>query len=305
MLGNPSCPVPKHELYPEKPIFLSRIDFANSFKEYLRNTDKKIIYLKGDPGTGKTNFVSYLAQEQDSIVDFRYYTYLPVDKNSPCFTDDDGYYSGRILWISTLSRIKKKFEELNILSELKFPLIYDHLQVSEIRSLVMDYLPIYSEKPGRTCYIFIDGIDHAARASEKKDTFLSQIPRPESIRGNVKFILVGQSIDNEDINRLICDENVNCLNLPWLKEQDIRQLIEYENIEIDNVDLDTLSSSIISVVGNNALNVIFSIYEIKRMPNPIDFDSIISRLTTCGLNEYITKYYEILRMDYLLNQIYR
>lgn len=292
LLGNPSCTIPKHELCPEKPIFSSRIDFANSFRAYLQNTDKKIIYLKGDPGTGKTNFVSYLAQEQDSIVDFRYYTYLPVDKDSPCFTDDDGYYSGRVLWISILSQIKKKFEELNILSELKFPLIYDHLQVKDLRSIVLDYLPIYSEKLGRTCYIFIDGIDHAARASDKKETFLSQIPQPDTIHGDVKFVLVGQSIDNEDINRLVSDENAVCKSLPGLKEQDIRQLIEYENIEIENVDLDTLSSSIISVVGNNALNVIFAIYEIKKMTPPIDFDSIISRLTLCGLNEYITKYYE-------------
>lgn len=119
-----------------------------------------------------------------------------------------------------LSQIKNKFEELNILSELKFPLIYDHLQVKDLRSIVLDYLPIYSEKLGRTCYIFIDGIDHAARASDKKETFLSQIPQPDTIHGDVKFVLVGQSIDNEDINRLVSDENAVCKSLLGLKEQE-------------------------------------------------------------------------------------
>ena len=155
---------------PEKPVFQSRIRFAKSYVEKINKSDKSLIFLQGLPGSGKTNFVSYLAQMSESIVDFRFYTYLPVKKEYISYSDDEGFYSGEVLWKSILAQIKAKFAELGILSELSFPIVYQYLTVTEMRTYVLKYLPIYSEKIGRECFFFIDGIDHPARSKSSKNS---------------------------------------------------------------------------------------------------------------------------------------
>lgn len=292
VLCEPHYRLPKYELYPQKPIFPSRIDFADHFTKRLIESEKSVIFLQGLPGAGKTNFISYLAQVTDSIVDFRYYTYLPVNTDTPSFSDDEGFYSGKELWSSILSQIKSKFEELNLLSKLEFPLLYDYLTITELRSAVLKFLPIYAEKSGRTCYLFIDGIDHAARANNAKDTFLSQLPRPEEVSDGVKFIFVGQPINDKYPTWMINNPSIEYYELPLLEVQDIKTIIEMNNIKIDNVDIETLSSSVIQVVGNNTLNVLFAILEIQKLSEDLDFDNIIYQLKTHRLNSYIDHYYD-------------
>lgn len=141
------------------------------------------------------------------------------------------------------------------------------MTISELRSAVLKYLPIYSEKCGRTCYLFIDGMDHAARSNKSKDTFLSQLPRPEEVGDGVKFIFVGQPINDKYPKWMINNPAIEYYELPLLEVQDIRTIIETNNVIIDNVDIDTLSSSVIQVVGNNTLNVLFAILEIGIIKN--------------------------------------
>ena len=86
--------IPQFELlYPERPIFPSR--------------DR----LRGLPGSGKTNFISYLSKTEQSIVDFYFYTYLPAKKGEMFFSDDAGYYSGNHLWKCLLHQLKEKFKD--------------------------------------------------------------------------------------------------------------------------------------------------------------------------------------------------
>jgi len=292
VLCEPHKRLPEYELYPQKPIFPSRIEFASHFTNSLIESDKNVIFLQGLPGAGKTNFISYLAQVTDTIVDFRYYTYLPVNKDAPSFSDDEGFYSGKELWSCILHQIKRKFEELHLLSELEFPLLYDYLTITELRSAVLKYLPIYAEKCGRTCYLFIDGMDHAARSNKANDTFLSQLPRPEEVGDGVKFIFVGQPINDKYPKWMINNPAIEYYELPLLEVQDIKTIIETNNIEIVNVDIDTLSSSIIQVVGNNTLNVLFAILEIQKLSADLDFDGIINHLKIRGFNSYIARYYD-------------
>ena len=121
-----------YELYPEKPIFPSRKKFAKKITDKIQNSDKKMFFIEGMPGAGKTNFVSYLSQLENTIVDFRYYTYVPLSEKFAEKGHDEGYYSGRVLWLSILTQIKKKFEELKILSKVNFPIIYNFLSVTEM-----------------------------------------------------------------------------------------------------------------------------------------------------------------------------
>ena len=287
-----SVDLPEYELYPEKPIFPSRESFAVSFLEQLQKSDKKMLFLQGLPGAGKTNFVSYLAQLDNSIVDFRFYTYLPVNKEYPSFSDDEGYYTGDFLWRSLLTQLKKHFEKKNLLYELNFPLVYNYLSVTQMKDVVLKYLPEYANLIGRTCYVFIDGLDHAARSSNSRNSFLAQLPHPDEINGNVKIVLVGQPINDKYPRQLISNDQIDYVNLPVLEEPDIIMLLSQENISIPNIDPSSLAKSIIDVVGNNALNVLFAIREIKQLDADISFDSIIACLQEKNLNGHIDRYYE-------------
>lgn len=283
---------PEYELYPEKPIFPSRESFASSFLDQLQKSDKKMFFLQGLPGAGKTNFVSYLAQLDNSIVDFRFYTYLPVNKEYPSFSDDEGYYTGDFLWRSLLTQLKKYFEKQNLLYKLNFPLIYNYLSVTQMKDVVLKYLPEYANLIGRTCYVFIDGLDHAARSSNSRNSFLAQLPHPNEINGNVKIVLVGQPINDKYPRQLINNDQIDYVNLPVLEEPDIIMLLSKESISIPNIDSSSLAKSIIDVVGNNALNVLFAIREIKQLHTDISFDSIIACLQERNLNGHIDRYYE-------------
>ena len=106
--------VPSYELCPEKPILPSRQRFGETFIDDIKKNSNHIIFLEGLPGCGKTNFISYLSQMNESIVDFRFYTYLPVNKVDGSYSDDEGFYLGNILWRSILVQLKKKFEENNL-----------------------------------------------------------------------------------------------------------------------------------------------------------------------------------------------
>lgn len=292
VLCQPKDRLPEFELYPQKPIFPSRVEFAKQFINTIIESNKKVIFLQGLPGAGKTNFISYLALLKNTIVDFRYYTYLPVNPNSPSFSDDEGYYNGKQLWSSILYQIKRKFEELNLLNELEFPLIYDYLSVTELRSAALKFLPIYAQKCGRICYLFIDGMDHAARFNKGSNTFLSQLPKPDEIGDGIKFIYVGQPLNDIYPKWLTENPSIDYCELPLLEKQDIKTIIDTNNIVIDNVDIDTLSSSIIDVIGNNTLNVLFAVLEIKKMPTDSSYDEIIYTINNHGLNNYIDRYYE-------------
>lgn len=283
---------PEYELPPEKPIFPSRVSFADSFLKRLQESDKKIFFLQGLPGSGKTNFVSYLAQLDNSIVDFRFYTYLPVNKDYPSFSDDEGYYTGDFLWRSLLTQLKKGFEKNNLLYELNFPLVYNYLSTTEMKAAVLKYLPEYAKLIGRTCYLFIDGLDHAARSQNARASFLSQLPLPNELNGDIKIVLVGQPINDKYPHQLINNGEIEYVNLPMLEESDIVMLLSHDKISISNMDSSSLAKSIIDVVGNNALNVLFALYEVKRLQMDHSFDSIIACLQERKLNCQIDRYYD-------------
>lgn len=226
--------VPSYELCPEKPILPSRQRFGETFIDDIKKNSNHIIFLEGLPGCGKTNFISYLSQMNESIVDFRFYTYLPVNKVDGSYSDDEGFYLGNILWRSILVQLKKKFEENNLLSVVKFPLIYQFMSVSEMRKTVIHFLPEYAKCIGRPCYFFIDGLDHAARSKDARNSFLSQLPRPEEIGDDFYFVLVGQPINDGCNIDLISDDSeliaLYRLTNSWIKEY-IENDREYNRLE--------------------------------------------------------------------------
>ena len=296
-----------YSLYPEKPIFPSREKFKNTFIELIKNSKSKIIFLKGLPGSGKTNFVTYLSKSDDSIIDFNFYTYIPVKRSEMFFSNDAGYYSGAYLWRCLLYQLKNKFETLNLLYELQFPLTYGYMNITEMRSTVLKFLGIYAERTNKTCFVFIDGLDHAARSRETaNETFLSQLPTTEEILGNVKFVLVGQPLNDKYPSWLINENNkLEVIDLPSLSIDDVVLLLSDRCSQLPDVDLNNLSKKIIEVVGNNALNILFAMEELKD--EEYGFDKLIEDLCNKKLNCEISRYYEWIlnscKQDLLLSKI--
>ena len=284
--------VPAYEIYPEKPILPSRQRFADTFIKSVTSSDNHIIFLEGLPGSGKTNFVSYLSQMSESIVDFRFYTYLPVNKTDGSYSDDEGFYLGRILWSSILVQLKKKFEEKSLLSDVRFPLIYRFMSVSEMRETVIRFLPEYAKCIGRPCYFFIDGLDHAARSKNARDSFLPQLPRPEEIGEDFYFILVGQPVNDGYPSWMKDNKNIIYFEMPALETDDVIVLLNQSGVVESNVDIENLAKTVISIIGNNVLNIIFAILELKNMTLPLSFEEIESELNRRFLNRQIDKYYE-------------
>ena len=75
-------------------------------------------------------------------------------------------------------------------------------------------------------------MDHAARSSKTKDTFLSQLPHPDEVGDGVKFILVGQPINDKYPKWLINNPDIEYIELPTLEANDIKTIIEAYNITI-------------------------------------------------------------------------
>lgn len=284
--------VPSYELCPEKPILPSRQRFGETFIDDIKKNSNHIIFLEGLPGCGKTNFISYLSQMNESIVDFRFYTYLPVNKVDGSYSDDEGFYLGNILWRSILVQLKKKFEENNLLSVVKFPLIYQFMSVSEMRETVIHFLPEYAKCIGRPCYFFIDGLDHAARSKDARNSFLSQLPRPEEIGDDFYFVLVGQPINDGYPSWMKDNKGITYYSMPALDTDDIVILLEQSGVAENTVDMENLAKTVISVIGNNVLNIIFAILELKKMVLPLSFEAIEKELNSRFLNKQIDKYYE-------------
>ncbi len=291
--------IPVYDLYPEKPIFPSRERFAKEFISKIEKTTNKIVFLQGLPGAGKTNFISYLSQLNQSIVDFRYYTYLPVGRDQTSYSDDEGFYLGSLLWKSILVQLRTKFEKMGVLSNVEFPVAYQYLSVSEMRKYAIKFLPIYARKISRTCYIFIDGIDHAARSLNARNSFLLQLPKPEEVGNGIKIILVGQPVNDKYPSWLLKNENIDYIFMPSLETDDIIMLLD-NNIRTLKVDNVSLANTIISVVGNNALNVLFAIMELKKIDGLLSFEDIERILGERCLNSQIDKYYE-----WIINSIER
>lgn len=290
------CPkddgIPKYELIPEKPIFPSRERFAKCFADVVKNTKKRMIFLSGMPGAGKTNFVSYFAQIEESLIDFRFYTYLPVAKDNASYSDDEGFYYGTVLWKSILTQLKIKFEEMKVLSEIEFPIIYQYMNVTEMRNCALKYMSIYAEKMEKECYFFIDGIDHVARSNDVRNSFLLQLPEPDEISESIKLILVGQPIFDKYPSWIAKNDLIEYITLSSLEEDDVISMLQYYDIPAVETKIGSLANSIISIVGNNALNLLFAIMELKKMEVSLSFEKIEETLREHQLNSQIDKYYE-------------
>ena len=216
-------------------------------------------------------------------------------RNETFFSNDSGYFSSKYLWESLLVQLKNKFEELKALNDLKFPLYYGFMTDQEKRQTVLKFLGLYSQKVKRCVYVFIDGMDHAARAASRGNaTFLDSLPQEKEIVGDVKFVFVGQPLHNKYPSWLLSNSNnIEYIDLPVIEKEDVSFLLKFNKLSFEGINLNNLSESIINVVGNNALNVFFAICEFKALyKTGLTYDDYIKIIRSKNLDGQISRYYE-------------
>ena len=82
----------QHRLVPPYPFFESRQAFCKQLEQQIKNTDKKVVFISGDPGSGKTSTISYL-QSTTNIFLLRYHTFRPISPEQHFYDVDAGMCS--------------------------------------------------------------------------------------------------------------------------------------------------------------------------------------------------------------------
>ena len=279
----------QHRLAPPFPFFESRKKFSESIIDQISSSSKKIVFISGNPGSGKTSIISYL-QSTANLFLLRYHTFRPISPEQHFYNMDSGICSSDALWGTLLIQLRQKFS--GKLAEYSVPVNNKLLTTEMKRHHVCRLLGImakeYAQKKERI-YICIDGIDHAAR-SKTAGNFLSSLPLPNEIPDGVCFVIVGQPYNmykDEYPLWLSSSIEVEHISVPNIEVDDIKQLI-IEKVPqfIDNAE--GISRLVYSFTEGNNLSSVFAVEEIKKAQSPEDAVDILKK---SGITNDIQQYY--------------
>nr|QEF16827.1 ATP-binding protein [Bacillus cereus] len=276
----------EHELPYPMPFFESRQEFANTLIKNIRENNKKVIWISGEPGSGKTSLISYL-QLKHKFFTARYHTFKPISPEQKFYNPDTGLCKQESLWNDLLIQIRSNFKgELN---KYEIPVTNALCTVEKMRNEVIRLAKILYEKTGEKTIVCIDGIDHAARA-HNEITFLDSLFNPEEIPKGVVFVIVGQPAQFYDQYPLWIKnktEYVEHFQMPTLVQRDIKELLNQKEINLD-IDVNILAEFIYEKTKGNNLSVVFAVEEAKCCDSIEDFRKI---LDIKHVNADITNYY--------------
>lgn len=279
----------QHRLIPPLPFFESRKIFCDDLRNKIISTDKKVIFISGDPGSGKTSLISYLQSEFNFFL-LRYHTFKPISPKQHFYNLDEGMCSEENLWGTFLIQLRQKFD--GELAKYKVPINNNLLTTEEIRDNVCRLLGILGKRAickNEKVYVCIDGIDHAARA-KNKCSFLASLFYPENIPEGVCFVIVGQPrklYEEEYPIWLSNSKLVETISLPKLNVSDIKQLIISYAPQFVN-ELDGISNLIFEKTEGNNLSTIFAIKEIEMLDTVED---IIEKFKIRNITSNLEQYY--------------
>lgn len=279
----------QHRLAPPFPFFESRKRFSESIKNQICSSSKKVVFISGEPGSGKTSVISYL-QSTTNMFLLRYHTFRPISPEQHFYNVDAGICSGDALWGTLLIQLRQKLS--GKLAKYSVPVNNKLLTMEMKRHHVCRLLGIMAKESAQKnerIYVCIDGIDHAAR-SKTAVTFLSSLPLPNEIPDGVCFVIVGQPYNmyrDEYPLWLSSNTEVEYISVPNIDVDDIKQLI-IETVPqfIDNAE--GISKLVYSFTKGNNLSSVFAVEEIKKAQSPEDAVNI---LNNCGITYDIQQYY--------------
>ncbi len=275
-----------HDVPTTEPFFSSRVDFVTRLEEILQKREYPVVFLSGDPGSGKTNIVSHLTNKVNSIITLRFYAFKPLSAGDLYLSADKGVSDPRALWGDLLIQLRELLK--GKLAKHRVPISNELLSTTEeLRKEVLRLSEELAGETSNTTVICIDGIDHAARAGGE-NTFLETLVPPEGVPKNVCFLIAGQPIhEYKSYPDWLSDEKVLKVDVPQLDEEDIRQLYNNINtnisVEYSNVAIKVIKES----AKGNTLSAIFAIYEAKYCDNIGQLEECLNnKKLSSGINAY-------------------
>ncbi|WMC91298.1 ATP-binding protein [Kineothrix sp. MB12-C1] len=279
----------QHRLAPPYPFFESRQVFCKELETQIRSTEHKIIFLSGDPGSGKTSTISYL-QSKTNLFLLRYHTFKPISPEQHFYNADPGMCTADNLWGTLLIQLRKRFKDR--LAECNVPISNKLVTVEMMRNHVIRLLGIAAQDttgPEKRVFVCIDGIDHAARANDPL-SFLPTLPLPNEIPDGVCFVIVGQPVaiyQDQYPLWLSNRDDAEQIYMPKLCTVDIKQLILMQASQFES-DADGLADFIYQKTEGNNLSAVFAVEEVKAL---CTLDEAITKLQKSGISADVQQYY--------------
>ena len=279
----------QHRLAHPYPFFASRRSFCEVLVQQIKETPRKLIFLSGDPGSGKTSTISFLQSEYNLFL-LRYHTFRPISPEQHFYNSDPGMCTAENLWGTLLIQLRKRLR--GRLAEHNVPVSNKLLSVEELRRHVMRLLGILGQAAvvsGKKEYICIDGLDHAARAKIPV-TFLTSLPLPTEIPDGVCFILAGQPAtmyQDQYPHWLSTGTDIERISMPKLEIPDIKQLILDRAPQLSDT-ADDLAKRIFQKTEGNNLSTVFAVEEIRLLNSVED---VMERLQQSGISGDVQQYY--------------
>lgn len=279
----------QHRLAYPYPFFESRCSFCNALVKRMAETTQKVVFLSGEPGSGKTSTISFLQSEYNLFL-LRYHTFRPISPEQHFYNADPGVCTAENLWGTLLIQLRKRLK--GRLVELHVPVSNKLLSVEEMRSQVMRLLVVLGQESmaaGKKEYICIDGIDHAARANIPV-TFLMSLPLPSEIPDGICFVLAGQPAtmyQDQYPQWLSTGTEIECISMPKLGNSDIKQLI-LARAEQFSETAEELANVIFQKTEGNNLSTVFAVEEIKLLGT---LEDAVAKLQQSYIGGDIQQYY--------------
>ncbi len=279
----------QHRLAPPYPFFESRQVFCEQLETQIHSTEHKIVFLSGDPGSGKTSTISYL-QSKTNLFCLRYHTFKPISPDQHFYNADPGMCTADNLWGTLLIQLRKRFK--GKLAEYNVPISNKLVTAEMMRNHVIRLLGIAAQDTAgseKRIFVCIDGIDHAARANAQL-SFLATLPLPNEIPDGVCFVIVGQPIaiyQDQYPLWLSNKDYVEHISMPKLSVADIKQLILGQVSQFES-DADGLANFIYHKTEGNNLSAVFAVEEVKVLCN---LDEAVKKLQESGISADVQQYY--------------
>lgn len=278
----------QHRLTPPYPFFESRKAFCNDLEKQMKECNEKIVFLSGDPGSGKTSTISYIQAETDIFL-LRFHTFKPISPEQHLYNTDPGMCTAENLWGTFLIQLRQKF--MGRIAECNVPISNKLLTIDGMRSHVLRLIGLLATENNSKDKIFIciDGLDHAARSNANM-SFLNTLPNPSEIPNGVCFVIVGQPIrmyQNQYPVWLTTGTGVKQIDMPKLQKDDIRQLL-FEKAKQFTDNIDGLSKLIFDKTEGNNLSTVFAVEEIKTLET---VDEVVNTLDKRNIGADIQQYY--------------
>jgi hypothetical protein len=287
---------------PPTPFFPTRLPVAEQLQTELLDEDTQpVVFLTGEPGSGKTSAVSWLANRRtkgafEGIIGIRFFCYEPIRPEQPFISPDASRVKPEELWFSLLAQLRRGLQ--GRLRELEVPLRNSFLSWKEARSHVIRLADLLGKELGRRFVISIDGIDHAARSAqvfpEQIVDFFESLPSPDAVsEKRIRLLIAGQPPEyyRESYPVWLSTEHakVRRVDLPKLQQADIRSLLANSTTSIGPAQTDEAVRLIDELSGGNTLSIVFAVAEADSCSS---LNELESRLKERSLGDGLSKYYE-------------